>query len=83
VALAAAVGLEMIAVRRQAEGRGVSQRDELVEPGAPLPAGAINDSNRALIASLLRSFASRSQISESARRSRAVVERLAASGSGM
>jgi molybdopterin molybdotransferase len=56
VALAAAVGLKVIAVRRRLKVAVFSTGDELVEPGAPLRPGAIHDSNRALIASLLRRF---------------------------
>ncbi|SED91283.1 molybdopterin molybdotransferase [Rhizobiales bacterium GAS188] len=56
VALAAAGGLKAIAVRRRLKVALFSTGDELVEPGAMLRPGAIHDSNRALIASLLRRF---------------------------
>jgi molybdopterin molybdotransferase len=54
IALAAAVGLTSLAVRRKLKVALFSTGDELVEPGAPLRDGAVNDSNRALIAAMLR-----------------------------
>jgi molybdopterin molybdotransferase len=56
VAIAAAVGLSSIAVRQRLKVALFSTGDELVEPGSPLREGAINDSNRALIAAMLRRF---------------------------
>jgi molybdopterin molybdotransferase len=56
VALAAAVGLSSLAVRRRLNVAVFSTGDELVEPGSPLREGAINDSNRTLIAGMLRRF---------------------------
>jgi molybdopterin molybdotransferase len=56
VALAAAVGLASIAVRRRLKVALFSTGDELVEPGRPLGIGAIHDSNRLLLASLLGRF---------------------------
>jgi molybdopterin molybdotransferase len=56
VALAASVGLEAIAVRRRLKVALFSTGDELVEPGTALRQGAIHDSNRPLLASMLRRF---------------------------
>jgi molybdopterin molybdotransferase len=56
VALAAAVGLTTIAVRRRLKVALFSTGDELMEPGDQLREGAIHDSNRALIAAMLRRF---------------------------
>ena len=53
MALAAAVGLAAIAVRRRLKVALFSTGDELVEPGTALRQGAIHDSNRLLLASLL------------------------------
>jgi molybdopterin molybdotransferase len=54
VAIAAAVGLRTIAVRRRLKVALFSTGDELAEPGTELREGAINDSNRSLIAAMLR-----------------------------
>ncbi|MFI5012509.1 MAG: gephyrin-like molybdotransferase Glp [Hyphomicrobiales bacterium] len=56
VALAAAVGLASVAVRRRLKVALFSTGDELVEPGAALRIGAIHDSNRLLLSSLLSRF---------------------------
>ncbi|MBV9434339.1 MAG: molybdopterin molybdotransferase MoeA [Hyphomicrobiales bacterium] len=56
VALAAAVGLSSIPVRRRLKVALFSTGDELAEPGQPLPNGAIYDSNRLLLSSLLQRF---------------------------
>ena len=53
LALAAATGHAQIAVRRRLRVALFSTGDELTEPGAPLRPGAIHDSNRILIATLL------------------------------
>jgi molybdopterin molybdotransferase len=54
LALAAAVGLDALPVRRRLRVAIFSTGNELAEPGAPLPPGAIHDSNRILLAALLR-----------------------------
>ena len=56
VALAAAVGLPSIPVRRRLKVALFSTGDELAEPGKPLLKGAIYDSNRLLLSSLLHRF---------------------------
>ncbi|MEH3119252.1 MAG: molybdopterin molybdotransferase MoeA [Methylorubrum populi] len=53
LALAAATGHARIAVRRRLRVALFSTGDELSEPGAPLRPGAIHDSNRVLLATLL------------------------------
>ena len=53
LALAAATGHARIAVRRRLRVAVFSTGDELTEPGAPLRPGAIHDSNRVLLVSLL------------------------------
>ncbi|BAU91745.1 molybdopterin biosynthesis-like protein [Methylorubrum populi] len=53
LALAAATGHGRIAVRRRLRVALFSTGDELTEPGAPLRPGAIHDSNRMLLATLL------------------------------
>jgi molybdopterin molybdotransferase len=53
VALAAAVGLTSIDVRRRIRVALFSTGDEIVEPGAPLKQAALYDSNRYLLATLL------------------------------
>jgi molybdopterin molybdotransferase len=52
-ALAAALGLTTLAVRRRVRVALFSTGDEVVEPGAPLGAARIYDSNRVLIGALL------------------------------
>jgi molybdopterin molybdotransferase len=53
IALAAALGLTAIEVRRRVRVAIFSTGDEVVEPGAPRPAAAIFDANRVLLAELL------------------------------
>jgi len=53
VALAAAVGLTELSVRRALRVALFSTGDEIVEPGQPLHPAAVYDSNRYLLASLL------------------------------
>jgi molybdopterin molybdotransferase len=53
VALAAAVGITEIEVRRRLKVAVFSTGDEVVEPGAPRDVAAIFDSNRYLLAALL------------------------------
>lgn len=53
LALAAATGHAQIAVRRRLRVAVFSTGDELTEPGAPLRPGAIHDSNRVLLVTLL------------------------------
>jgi molybdopterin molybdotransferase len=52
VALAAAVGLATLTVRRRVRVAVFSTGDEIVEPGAPRPAAALFDANRYLLAGL-------------------------------
>jgi molybdopterin molybdotransferase len=54
VGLAASLGLRQLTVRRRLRVALFSTGDELVEPGEPLPPGAIYDSNRHTLAALLR-----------------------------
>jgi molybdopterin molybdotransferase len=53
VALAAALGLTQLAVRRRLKVAVFSTGDEVVEPGGPLGRAAIYDSNRFLLVELL------------------------------
>ena len=53
VALAAAIGLTELPVRRRVRVALFSTGDEIVEPGAPLPAAALYDANRRLLAAML------------------------------
>jgi molybdopterin molybdotransferase len=53
VALAAAVGLTGIEVRRRVRVAVFSTGDEIVEPGTPRPAAALYDANRYLLAGML------------------------------
>jgi molybdopterin molybdotransferase len=52
VALAAAVGLTTLTVRRRVRVAVFSTGDEIVEPGTPRPAAALFDANRYLLAGL-------------------------------
>ena len=56
VAIAAAVGLSEIRVRRRLRVAVFSTGTELAEPGAALAPGAVHDSNRVMLQSLLRRF---------------------------
>ena len=53
IALAAAVGLTKLTVRRRVQVALFSTGDEIVEPGAPRPAPALYDANRYLLAAML------------------------------
>jgi molybdopterin molybdotransferase len=53
VALAAAVGLTQLDVRRRVRVAVLSTGDEIVEPGAPRPGAALFDANRYLLAGLI------------------------------
>jgi molybdopterin molybdotransferase len=54
IALAAALGVTALAVRRRLKVAIFSTGDEVVEPGAPLARAAIYDANRYLLAELLQ-----------------------------
>ncbi len=54
VSLASALGLRQITVRRRLKVAVLSTGNELVEPGEALPPGALHDSNRVMMAALLR-----------------------------
>ncbi len=54
IGLAAAIGRRTLEVARPLRVALFSTGDELAEPGGPLPAGAIYDSNRFTLAALLR-----------------------------
>ena len=54
VALAAAIGMPRLKVRRRVRVALFSTGDEIVEPGAVLPPAGLHDSNRYLLFSLLR-----------------------------
>jgi molybdopterin molybdotransferase len=56
LSMAAALGLQRLPVRRRVRVAIFSTGDEVVEPGAPLPAAALYDANRALLAGLLANF---------------------------
>ena len=53
VALAAAIGLTKLAVRRRVRVALLSTGDEIVEPGSPRPDAALYDANRYLLAGML------------------------------
>src|SRR5882724_1572492 len=53
LALAAAMGLTDLPVRRRVRVALFSTGDEIVEPGTPLPASALYDANRRLLAGML------------------------------
>jgi molybdopterin molybdotransferase len=54
VALAAAIGLTALEVRRRVQVAVFSTGDEIVEPGSPRPAPALFDANRYLLAGLIK-----------------------------
>ncbi len=56
VALAAALGLSALPVRRRVRVALFSTGDEIVEPGAKLPPAALYDSNRHMLAGLIKRF---------------------------
>ncbi|HUD86174.1 MAG TPA: gephyrin-like molybdotransferase Glp [Xanthobacteraceae bacterium] len=56
VALAAALGLTALEVRRRVRVALFSTGDEIVEPGSPLPRAALYDSNRYLLAGMIARF---------------------------
>ena len=56
IALAAALGLTKLEVRRRVRVALFSTGDEIVEPGSVLPRAALYDSNRYLLAGLLARF---------------------------
>jgi len=56
VALAAALGLTRLEVRRRVRVALFSTGDEIVEPGAALPRAALYDSNRFLLSGLIARF---------------------------
>jgi molybdopterin molybdotransferase len=56
LALAAAIGMTALPVRRRLRVALFSTGDEVVEPGTPLTPSAIYDSNRVLLAGLLANF---------------------------
>lgn len=60
VALAAAVGLTALPVRRPVRVAVFSTGDEIVEPGTPRPAAALFDANRYLLAGLIDRLGARS-----------------------
>jgi molybdopterin molybdotransferase len=60
VALAAAVGLTQLPVRRRIRVAVLSTGDEIVEPGAPRPGAALFDANRFLLAGLLAGLGAQS-----------------------
>jgi molybdopterin molybdotransferase len=60
VALAAAVGLTQLPVRRRIRVAVLSTGDEIVEPGTPRPAAALFDANRYLLAGLLAGLGAQS-----------------------
>ncbi len=54
IGLAAAVGHARLTVHRRLAVGVFSTGDEIREPGAPLPAGAVNDANRHMVMALVR-----------------------------
>ena len=60
VALAAAVGLTQLPVRRRIRVAVLSTGDEIVEPGTPRPSAALFDANRYLLAGLIAGLGAQS-----------------------
>jgi molybdopterin molybdotransferase len=60
VALAAAVGLTQLPVRRRIRVAVLSTGDEIVEPGTPRPRAALFDANRYLLAGLIEGLGAQS-----------------------
>jgi molybdopterin molybdotransferase len=60
VALAAAVGLTQLPVRRRIRVAVLSTGDEIVEPGTPRPGAALFDANRFLLAGLIAGLGAQS-----------------------
>jgi molybdopterin molybdotransferase len=60
VALAAAVGLTQLPVRRRIRVAVLSTGDEIVEPGTPRPGAALFDANRYLLAGLIAGLGAQS-----------------------
>jgi len=56
LSMAAALGLQVLAVRRRVRVAIFSTGDEIVEPGAALPAAGLYDANRELLRGLLTQF---------------------------
>ena len=56
IALAAALGVTQVSVRRRIRVALFSTGDELVEPGADLPSASLYDSNRRLLTGLIESL---------------------------
>jgi molybdopterin molybdotransferase len=56
LSMAAALGLQTLAVRRRVRVAIFSTGDEIVEPGAPLPAAGLYDANRHLLAAMLENL---------------------------
>lgn len=56
VALAAAIGMTTLSVRRRVRVALFSTGDEVIEPGQPLPKAGLYDSNRYLLSGLLNSL---------------------------
>jgi molybdopterin molybdotransferase len=61
-AMLAQAGRRTVAVGRQPEVAILATGDELVEPGAPLPPGAIVNTNSPLLAALVRSVGARPRV---------------------
>ena len=79
MALAAAVGLTTLEVRRRVRVAVFSTGDEIVEPGALRPGAALFDANRYLLAGLIeRLGGAANRPRHSARRSQALAHAIAA-----
>jgi molybdopterin molybdotransferase len=80
--LAAALGCERLPVFRPLRVALLSTGDEVREPGAPLPPGAIYDANRVMLAALLRGLGCEvGDLGISADRAAALADTLAAAAS--